>query len=675
MDETCTTHSPYPFNSFDFVRVGQLLNKDNPLKFFIPAYQRGYRWGAKQVENLIEDLLDFAKNNRSEEKIDNFYCLQPVVVKWADSEDASGYLEVIDGQQRLTTVLLLLQALKQLQKEEDDNDDEDEDDLRKPRIAKAVKAFEVKYETRTISSEWLKEVGSVLLNEERFNEFSSKNPDYYHIAQVFKAAYEALGKLDDSQEFRKLLINRTRIIWFVPDDSVSGSNAEVFDRINAGKIGLNNAELIKALFLQKGNLPHKYTTAEYAQLEELSIEWDKIEKRLQNREFWGFIYRSGHPFSYDSHIEYLFDLIKDRREKDRKDVFFTFNNYLEDHRIVGQQIDKKPTAKLEWVIKNWNEVKNLFSTLTEWYADKALFHRIGYLLNFAGSRETVITLRDDLAGKKHDERIAILDEKISKSLKGIDTPKLFHHNPEMTQVLFLYNILLEDNRWADNARFSFADYKGVEKGIGWNQEHVASNNDYSPGNNYNNCLDVALDIIELYTGHRPEIEEKKDGKQKTRRIFDSLPLGISAIGNNEKDICIRWSQLVYDAFTSGDMPAEKEVLDLYDRTLSLFDNNGEPFDVFTIKGKQFEEKNFIWNFVLLNEHTNKSYGNSLFPVKRKRILKDEFEIYTPVGTRNVFMKASSVKTSQMFSWTHHDAELYWQDISNVMKPYITFCKF
>ena len=47
--------------------------------FNIPSYQRGYRWDKKQVEDLLKDIWDFARND--EKKKSDFYCLQPVVVK------------------------------------------------------------------------------------------------------------------------------------------------------------------------------------------------------------------------------------------------------------------------------------------------------------------------------------------------------------------------------------------------------------------------------------------------------------------------------------------------------------------------------------------------------------------------------------------------------------------
>ena len=74
-------------------------------RYKISSYQRGYRWKAEeQVRALLEDVRDFCEGK------DEIYCLQPIVV--AKGQDEKGeFWEVIDGQQRLTTLFLLLHVL------------------------------------------------------------------------------------------------------------------------------------------------------------------------------------------------------------------------------------------------------------------------------------------------------------------------------------------------------------------------------------------------------------------------------------------------------------------------------------------------------------------------------------------------------------------------------------
>src|SRR5688572_8501592 len=75
---------------------------DEPIRYFIPAYQRGYRWTPTQVAQLLDDIREFTK--RENPQPEEFYCLQPLVLR--PREDRA--YEVVDGQQRLTTLLLIL---------------------------------------------------------------------------------------------------------------------------------------------------------------------------------------------------------------------------------------------------------------------------------------------------------------------------------------------------------------------------------------------------------------------------------------------------------------------------------------------------------------------------------------------------------------------------------------
>ena len=71
--------------------------------FFVPKYQRGYRWTESQVRTLMNDLWENCKQETQKE-----YCLQPVVVRKRGEAD----YELIDGQQRFTTILILLSYIK-----------------------------------------------------------------------------------------------------------------------------------------------------------------------------------------------------------------------------------------------------------------------------------------------------------------------------------------------------------------------------------------------------------------------------------------------------------------------------------------------------------------------------------------------------------------------------------
>ena len=134
------------------------INELLQYNFFIPSYQRGYRWTEKQVTDLLEDINDFIPKEipNSDEK--TWYCLQPIVVKKKDD-----YWDVIDGQQRLTTIYLIIHYINEMWKGK-----------------QKLKEFVLNYETRNESHDFLSSIAiddtldNVLINDE--------NIDFYYIS-------------------------------------------------------------------------------------------------------------------------------------------------------------------------------------------------------------------------------------------------------------------------------------------------------------------------------------------------------------------------------------------------------------------------------------------------------------------------------------------------------------
>ncbi len=644
------------FNSLDLVPIGKLLRNDqeNWLRFYVPAYQRGYRWSAEQVEQLIDDLEEF--KTRRETNKEAFYCIQPLVVK---SMTLSGlrYYEVIDGQQRLTTILLILQVLRQLQYEEE----RDEDAL--PYVKRLPKeAYEIQYETRKNSSIWLNELSATLFSEKAFNDFDNANCDYSHFAEVFKSAYNKLQTID-RLDFKNILKDHTYFIWYRPSEE-DNNNVEIFDRLNAGKIGLNNAELVKALLLQSSNIPTvgNCSMSDRDVIQKIAIEWDIVERTLRDESLWGFIYsKNTHGLTYESRIEYLLDLLKGKTKEDKEKGFLTFNSYLTSYREMlkaGGFTDA--SQRLKWAKQQWDEVKSLFDLVLEWYEDRHLYHRIGFVLEY-NSKYTLKKFQDILPSLSQSGRVAKLDEIIRDTVGKIKSTQLFYKNPCLSEILFLYNILLEDRRHSDTARFSFADYKQVRKNTGWDQEHVASSQDFNPDEKEQR--ELANDLIELITGKRPMLVKGDE------EIPDRYELAgeQTSLDKEEHSLC---EQLLSILNQKDDNKLDSEKLsEIYDAITKHFNSDKDPLNG-NFSNPKKREKDFIWNFVLLNAKTNRSYGNHIFPVKRRRILADEFQVYTPVGTRNVFEKAYSCKIDHFFAWTRTDAKAYWADIKRVVSPYV-----
>lgn len=79
--------------------VNELFSKDF---YSIPIYQRNYAWSMEQVEQLMQDVINAVKHKAAKYYIGNLI---------VDRND-DGTFETIDGQQRLTTLFILLGVLK-----------------------------------------------------------------------------------------------------------------------------------------------------------------------------------------------------------------------------------------------------------------------------------------------------------------------------------------------------------------------------------------------------------------------------------------------------------------------------------------------------------------------------------------------------------------------------------
>lgn len=201
----------------NLIAIQQLKNH----KFLIPSYQRGYRW-SDEVVILLNDILDFI-NGQSQ----SFYCLQGVVVR----ETGGGLFNIIDGQQRLTTIFLIIKFLSK------------------------QNFFTISYQTRKNSTTFLKNIAT---------QTESSNIDFYYFIEAYKNIEAFFNNKINKELFLKTLLEQCKILWYEIKDN---DENEAFIRLNIGRIPLLEAENIKALFLSSND----------------SIDSDELKNRA---EFW-----------------------------------------------------------------------------------------------------------------------------------------------------------------------------------------------------------------------------------------------------------------------------------------------------------------------------------------------------------------------------------------------------
>jgi len=620
------------------------------MKFFIPNYQRGYKWKEQQVKDLLEDIDEFIQNNQ----LDSFYCLQPLVVKETVPEPdkfiealprdkgvdvlketnkviiENTRWEVIDGQQRLTTIYILLSVLGQKE------------------------SYSLEYKNRNDNKDFLSKIDNTKLEKK-----SEENIDFHYMAAAKKTIDTWFnGKENEyKKKFEKVLLNKVQFIWYESDENP----IKVFTRINIGKISLTNAELIKALFLNRSNfIGDDYEKVRLKQYE-IANQWDNIEYMLQNEEFWLFL----HDMYYKNptRIDLIFNLmcnmgtldkLIDWKNDKKNDIgtdnyraFRYFNAYF--HSIKAKEQAQNNNITL--IEQCWSEINNIFQTFVEWFNDLELYHYVGYLIAFNYQLKDILGEWNKTTKKK--TFVNYLIDEIKKKISKYDNLSQQYDSEgeplktDCKPLLLLHNIqtvISQNTNYNDNYKlgvfykFPFHLYK-IE---GWDVEHIDSNTEN-------------------------DLDEKRSENEFLLNIYNSVS------------------------------KADKQKIERFINNPTA--NNFSDFDEHTKKQENSlkdYEKNQVWNFTLLDSSTNRSYGNSIFSAKRRIIIgkdkgrlisvpkiitknkkpylelpleKEAKSSFIPPCTKQVFLKYYSSTSSSPNYWERSDAEAYRKDIYETLKDF------
>lgn len=585
--------------------VGDLMGKD----FFIPHYQRGYRWTEHQVRDLLNDIWDFTKRNSREDE--KFYCLQPVVVKklWREGNTASIRWEVVDGQQRLTTLYLILSYL--LNAEEGVSNGQNDE------------LFRIEYETRTDSQSFLRNIKE-----------DTTNIDYYYMWHAHRvidewfAASENIQTVADKMLFLETLLGKNKngksvkVIWYQTEGHLD--SRELFIRLNMGKIPLTNSELIKALFLSETS----FEAAGYVQSEvvkkrfEISLMWDEIEQSLNDGRFWAFI--TNKPVDqYPSRIELLLDLISEKKDGNEDD-YHTFLYFL-------GKIKSKPGELWE----QWVEIERVYRILWEWFGDRDWYHKAGYLVAVGNDLKELI---DKAKVYPKDKLEAFLDDKIRKSVE-VDLDEIRYDNESgynsLKQVLRLFNV--ETIRTNKNITDFYPFH--LDKSTQWSLEHIHAQNseglDRTKRIQWNTWLRKHKEILAQF--------QKNTTEKEVKHRYGEL---VSRIDHLDND------QLTWEAFNA----LSHDIVQVFSEVMD-----------------SWEDMHHISNIALISQPENAVLNNSVFEVKRREIIRmDRDGLYIPICTRRVFFKYYTEDSSgeQIYYWSHDDRRNYVDKIREMLGNYL-----
>lgn len=363
----------------------EYLDKNGCAFYNIPEYQRGYKWTSENVIQLLNDLKNFTKSSE-----DEFYCLQNITITKTHINGTPCF-NVIDGQQRLTTLFIIISFMQ------------------RNFVDKIIKTDSniLKYSIRNTTDDFLRtSVLSGKLWNNEINPDDGDSKDKYYIMEVAKAVREWFDS-NRQCNIEQTILKDLRLIVNQVD---SGEEETVFASLNGGKVDLDGADLVRAILITRAakqkypsvttqdkvhqitnddiNLNINISVSSQGKINEyrvkLGVELDKMnlwwsdkcvrsyfEQLLPNR------ISNNKSFKYSEYpIDLLFyafyeaykeRLISSKEERDL-DLRF-FENGIDLNEIKGDD-------HLEF----YRLLSDFHLTMVDWYSDDEIFNLVGYLM-------------------------------------------------------------------------------------------------------------------------------------------------------------------------------------------------------------------------------------------------------------------------------------------------------
>ena len=620
------------------ISINDLIVGENGKKFcfIIPAYQRGYRWDEEHIVTLLDDLFEF--NNALMNKdatVGDFYCLQPIVIKSISKDSVlekmginyeykenEQYYEVIDGQQRLTTIYIMLKSFFD----------------RNPNY------FDIEYERDTSHGFTRKNLLEKLSPTFDVKGILASSADEYYFVEAFKNIGKWLQEKNSTNsnidaEMQTVLKQKTKIIWYELTEYDNIDCYSVFRNINNGKIPLTDAELVKAMLLSSKyfspNTNDKITNDNVIRREQERYArlWDEIQHSLNNNQLWTFI-TGNFDFKVSTRIDFLFKIAVMSQEPNyNQEGDLRLFSYYEG-KIKNLSIKNKKVY-LQSIFDN---LRKIYRTVQDWFANNEIYNYVGFITTYIGKNVTerlslIVRLMDNYEHKTRPEFVHYLigiikNEIIGKkvTLEFLNVANYEDDRSVIEKLLMLFNIA-ELNKIGE--KFNFYTENG------WSVEHIKA--------------------------QHSQIADPKDRgdflkKEKLRieKTLESL--------NSEKDKKMYTEIIGYIDTALKKSIEEEEFLRI-----------AEKIDL-EVDGFDDSDMHRMGNLALLGKSENSSFGNSPFYEKREKLLPwlDNSQKNIPYSTKRVFLKMYSEQSFNLdfTKWSKTDFKMYFKKQCELLKDFI-----
>lgn len=606
---------------------GQYLGNDK--LYNIPEYQRGYKWTEQQVRQLLKDIHEFDTGGDE----DLFYCLQNITLVEKD-----GNFNVVDGQQRLTTLTLLLSYLGESQ----------------------LVKNKIRYSVRTPSNVFLQDIIS---NDNNFvdNIIASQSFDEYQAGldidyQDIYFMYTSLRNINhwftekvnevkslDKEAFKNKLLNNVKLIV----NRITGiEEQELFMNLNASRVHLDGSDLVRAILITRvaKQEMEEYDSTEIKtvvrlnerrvrigwELDELNTWWSKKEVAAYFTPFTNI--KTGEKetikFNQEKHpINLLYKLWSEINPNKEKEIRLSL-------------FETKNTNALDLYIS----IIQLHRTLKDWYEDREIYHFLGFLFSLKAQTFQKVWKEWIKEGNTRIEFTRYLKAEIKKTMFG-NEPK---------------------------------EGEEAESGIGFWLNKIKDYNTATPtywkGTQELQKILLLLDIIEhanekesgiplpylrpSYFRNQKEDEEHvypATPQDITEKRFKNLPDPMSSIENYLIKINVG-----YDGVSVIKWGISSDIW----QDLSAEDKN-EKLGNLKTEIHQKRPINSIGNLVLLHLSINRGFGNDYYTDKRISVINNtENGKYVRQHTLKVFVKQT--ESADLNEWTMKDITSNADTIHNTL---------
>lgn len=488
-----------------------VLGQTDVSEYYIATYQRGYKWGAEnkydQVPRMLLDIYQAYSRHIPE------YYLQYITVMKRDI-NGKRVLEVIDGQQRLTTLSLFYSTLHEIFPRRDN--------ITKNKLNYA------RYEHDNIFEEIISFTSAIHYDVEEIKSIDTQ--DKYYMSMACRCIYYFLTNLEETDLDRFLVYLADHVKLIVNLESEFVKPEDVFCNLNDNKVALTNAELIKGLLLTLGIKKDRNMTGGRVHYQEIMDQraimgrmWDEINAWIHREEVCWYFFGTD-----DKPLENLLGLITLPEVKECNNALTAFLSCLQEEDIKHQGKSFQPQYLLfekfneaitsnESALDVMNQLKHVYRTLRGFYDDvnTDIYNLLGFFL-FAKHQKKINRpqVLKSFIEKSRNERLSFLKSEVralipDMTVKDIIQKELKYdgNKYKLTNLLLSFSVFPADKD--QGYRFNFYQYDHEK----WSFEHVFPQHPKSEIRIENEtAIRLVCDAVDDEYAKRPQTKECEEEK-------------------------------------------------------------------------------------------------------------------------------------------------------------------